>query len=543
MSKFTGDVIVEMLEKAEIRHIWGITGDSANYITAAVSRSNIRFMHVRHEETAAFAAGAEARSTGRLSACIGSCGPGALHLLNGLYDANSNGAPVICLATHILKNEIGFEYVQETDPKRLFAACSVFCEYVQSPSQLPRMLGSAMQHAVSLNGVAVLIIPGDVSSMVYDGGRYLHYMPHYTSPRIYPAEEDLHRIAELINKSSSLAIIAGDGCKDAHDEIMCLSALKKAAVAWTYYGKQYVEYDNPYAVGLIGSLGTNSVNEAIRSCDLLLQLGSNFSLNGYHISGKIIQIDSRAQTLGEDHFVDYAFEGNIKDTLSHLLPLINEDTGLCYIQEVMMPYENKCRQYEELYKKKVTKNNEIYSEYVFNLIDRRSSDEAAFCADTGSALVLMQRHIHASESRTFFQSARWGSMGNAMPTALGVKAAFPNKQVIALCGDGGLSALLGDLITAIQMELPVKVLLLNNGKLDLAGLQFFMQHLEPANIDLKKTDYAGIASAIGFASYRVTHAAELDGAIDRWLDQDKPSFLDVKVASITNLHNGFIKNR
>lgn len=543
MSKYTGDVIVEMLEKADIKHIWGITGDSANFITAAVSKSKIKFMHVRHEETAAFAAGAEAKSTGRLSACIGSCGPGALHLLNGLYDANSNGAPVICLATHILKNEIGFEYVQETDPKRLFAACSVFCEYVQSPAQLPRMLASAMQHAVSRKGVAVLIIPGDISSVIYDGGDYHQYKPHYSDPRIFPVKEDLFRIAELINNSNSLAIIAGEGCKGAHDEVIRLSGLRKAAVAWTYYGKQYVEYDNPYAVGIIGKMGTNSVNEAIRSCDLLLQLGSNCSLDGYKINGKVLQINSDAQFLGADHFVDFAFEGNVKETLSRVLPLINELSSTCYIQEVLMPYENKCRQYEELYRKKVTSENEIYSEYLFSLIDKRASSEALFCADTGSALVLMQRHIHASESRMFFQSARWGSMGNAMPTALGVKAAFPQKQVIALCGDGGLSALLGDLITAIQMNLPIKIVLLNNGKLDLTGLQFFVQNLDPAGIDLKHADYAGIASAIGFASYKVTHAEELQSAIDRWLDQDKPAFLDVKVASITNLHNGFIKNK
>lgn len=543
MSKYTGDVIVEMLEKAEVKHIWGITGDSANFITAAVSKSKIKFMHVRHEETAAFAAGAEAKSTGRLSACIGSCGPGALHLLNGLYDANSNGSPVICLATHILKNEIGFEYVQETDPKKLFAACSVFCEYVQSPMQLPRLLASAMQHAVSKKGVSVLIIPGDVSSRVYDGGDYRHYQTFYSTPRIFPAQEDLFKIAELINQSSSLTIIAGEGCKGAHDEVIQLSQLRKAAVAWTYYGKQYVEYDNPFAVGIIGKMGTNSVNEAIRSSDLLLQLGSNCSLEGYKINGKVVQIDSLGQSLGMDHYVDFAFEGSIKDTLSRVLPLINEQKSTCYIQEVLMPYENKCRQYEELYRKKVTSDNEIYSEYLFHLIDQRSSDEAVFCADTGSALVLMQRHIHASQSRMFFQSARWGSMGNAMPAALGVKAAFPQKQVIALCGDGGLSALLGDLITAIQMNLPIKIVLLNNGKHDLAGLQFFVQNLNPACIDLKNTDYAGIASAIGFASYRVTHASELESSIDRWLDQDKPAFLDVKVASITNLHNGFIKNK
>lgn len=543
MSKYTGDVIVEMLERAGIKHIWGITGDSANFITEAVSKSNIQFMHVRHQETGAFAAGAEAKASGKLSACIGSCGPGALHLLNGLYDANSNGAPVICLATHILKNEIGFEYIQETDPKKLFSTCSVFCEYVQSPMQLPRMLASAMQHAVSKRGVAVLIIPGDISSKIYDGGDYRQYQTFYPSPRIYPDKEDLFKIAELINNSNSLAIIAGEGCKGAHDELIRLSQLRKAAVAWTYYGKQYVEYDNPFAVGIIGKMGTNSVNEAIRSCDLLLQLGANCSLEGYKINGKVLQIDTDAQNLGADHFVDFAFEGNIKETLTRVLPLINEQTSTCYIQEVLMPYENKCRQYEELYSKKVTSENEIYSEYLFSLIDKRSSDEAVFCADTGSALVLMQRHIHASESRMFFQSARWGSMGNAMPTALGVKAAFPEKQVIALCGDGGLSALLGDLITAIQMKLPVKIVLLNNGKLDLTGLQFFVQNLNPACIDLKSTDYAGIAAAIGFASYKVSHAGELESAIDRWLDQNEPAFLDVKVASITNLHNGFIKNK
>lgn len=543
MSKFTGDVIVDMLENAGVKHVWGITGDTANFITSAISRSKIKFMHVRHEETAAFAAGAEAKSKGCLSACIGSCGPGSLHLLNGLYDANANGSPVLCLATHILKNEIGLDYVQETDPKALFESCSVFCEFVQSSVQLPRIMASAMQHAISKKGVAVLILPGDIASKIYDGGDYKEYLPHYTNPQIYPGKDDLFQIAELINKSSSLAILAGDGCKDAHNQIMKLSALRKAAVAWTYHGKQYVEYDNPYAVGIIGKLGTNSVNEAMRSCDLLLQLGSNFALSDYKISGKIIQIDSNPEALGADHFVNYAYVGNISDTLERLLPYINEQKGTCYVEEVIMPYENKCRQYDELYNKKITEGNEIYSEYVFNVIDRRASKEAVFCADTGSALVLMQRHIHATESRQFYQSARWGSMGNAFPMSLGVKASLPDKQVIALCGDGGLSALLGDLITAIQLNLPVKVLLLNNGRMDLAGMQFHVQNLVPVSIDLNKTDYAAIASAIGFSAYKVRHVSELESAIDKWLDQDKPAFLDVNVASITSLHNGLIHKK
>lgn len=543
MSKFTGDVIVDMLEKAGVKHIWGITGDTANYITSAISRSSIRFMHVRHEEAGAFAAGAEAKGSERLSACIGSCGPGSLHLLNGLYDANANGVPVICLATHILKNEIGLDYIQETDPKALFEPCSVFCEFVQSSFQLPRLMASAMQHAISKKGVAVLILPGDIVSKVYDGGDYTNYYPHYTKESVFPQKEDLFQIAELINKSSSMAIIAGEGCKGAHDSIVALSQLRKAAVAWTYHGKQFVEYDNPYAVGSIGKLGTNSVNEAIRSCDLLLQLGSNFSLRDYNVSGKIIQIDANPAALGFDHFVDYAYVGNIKDTLERLLPYINEQSGTCYVEEVLMPYENKCRQYDELYKKKVTSDNEIYSEYVFNLIDKRASQDAAFCADTGSALVLMQRHIHATRERSFYQSARWGSRGNAFPASLGVKASFPDKQVIALCGDGGLSSLLGDLISAIQLDIPVKVLLLNNGRMDLTGMQFYTQNLLPSSIDLVNTDYAAIASAIGYSAYKVHLVTELESAIDRWLDQDKPAFLDVKVASITSLHNGLISKK
>ncbi|MGL5317258.1 MAG: thiamine pyrophosphate-dependent enzyme [Bacteroidales bacterium] len=542
MSKYTAEVIVEMLENAGIRHIWGITGDTANHVTSAIDKSQIAFMHVRHQETAAFAAGAEANATGRLSACIGSCGPGSLHLLNGLYDANANRAPVICLVTDIQRDEAGFEYVHEIQPKKIFSGCSVFCEYVHTSLQLPRLMASAIQHAISKRGVAVLIVPGDITARIFDGGDYTQYKPFYTSPRITPAQDDLFRIAELINASSRLAIIAGEGCKDAHDEVMRLSELRKAAVAWTYYGKQYAEYDNPYAVGLIGTYGTNSVNETLRSCDLLLQLGSQYNSDDYKISGKVLQIDADPQSLGVNHYVDFAFEGNIKDTLALVLPLINEQKSMCYIEEVMIPYENKIRQYEELYHKKVTSANEIYSEYLFNLLDRRCSWDAAFCADTGSALVLMQRHIHAGESRMFFHSGRWGSMGNALPTALGVKAAYSHKQVIALCGDGGLSSLLGDLITAVQLKLPVKIVLLNNGKLDFTGLEFYQQKLLPANIDLRKVDFAAIATAIGFAAYHVTHASELESAIDRWLDQDQPAFLDVKVASITNLHNGLIKN-
>lgn len=535
MSEYTGDVIVKMLEQAGVKHIWGITGESANYITEAVNKSKIRFMAVRHEETAAFAAGAEARSSGKLSACIGACGPGSLHLLNGLYDANLNRSPVICLATHILKNEIGFEYVQETDPKKIFASCSVFCEYVQSPHQLPRLLSSAMQHAVSKKGVAVLIVPGDVSARIYDGAGYKNYKIFYPLPRVFPVQEDLFKIAECINTSNQLVIIAGEGCEGAHDLVILLSHLRKAAVAWTYSGKQYIEYDNPYAIGVVGEQGIDSVAEAMKSCDLLLQLGSDCLPDGYEINGRIVQIGADARNLGIDRYVDFAFEGNVKETLLRVLPLINEQGSTCYVQELLMLFEEKCREYDLLYRKKVTSGNEIYPEYLYHLIDKRSSDEAVFCADTGKPLALMQRHIHASEFRFFYQSIHWGVISNAVPTALGVKASFPHKQVIAFCVNGGLLAILGDLITAVQMHLPIKIILLNNEKSDFDNCSFLFSEHNPAAVMFKNNDYAAIASSIGFASYRVKHVSELESAIDRWLDQDKPAFLDVKVAALKNI--------
>lgn len=536
MMKYTGDVIVKILENAGIKRIWGITGDSANYITAAISKSSIDFMHVRHEESAAFAAAAESKATNKLSACIGSCGPGSLHLINGLYEANTNGVPVLCIATHILKNEIGFNYIQETDPKLLFTGCSKYCAYVQSSEQLPRLMLHAMQTAIAQKGVAVLIVSGDISSQEYSGNNISKVIPQYPSPQIYPDEEELYMLASLINKYDEILIIGGEGCADANSEIMELAKRANAAVAWTFGGKEYLEYNNPYPIGIIGKLGTKSVNEAIRSSDLIIQLGCSISLSEYKTRGIIIQIGINERSFGTEHQIDYAFRGKVKDTLSRLLPLINEHCSRCYVEEVTMPYLNRKKQYEDLCKQVVNKDNLILSEYLFCLLNQKLTLDACIASDTGTALILTQWYIKATEKRRFFQSYKWGSMGNALPFAIGVKASMPDREVIAICGDGGLSMLLGELLTIIQLNLPVKILLLNNGKLDYSGLDFIENGLKPIHIDLTPVNFAEMAKTIGFEAWHIENAEDLDSAIDSWLNHAGPAFLEVKVASITDAH-------
>ncbi|MGL4780367.1 MAG: thiamine pyrophosphate-binding protein [Bacteroidales bacterium] len=536
MIKYIGDVIVKMLENAGVKHIWGITGDSANFITAAISKSTIEFMHVRHEESAAFAAAAESKATGKISACMGSCGPGSLHLINGLYEANTNGTPVLCIATHILKNEIGFNYIQETDPKLLFSGCSKYCAYVQSPEQLPRLMLHAMQTAIAQKGVAVLIVSGDISSHEYFGDPIEKYIPQYPSPQIYPCDEDLFMLASLINKYDEILIIGGEGCIDANAEIMEVAKRASAAVAWTFGGKEYLEYNNPYPIGIIGKLGTKSVNEAIRSSDLIIQLGCSLSLAEYKTRGLIVQIGINEKSFGTEHPIDFAFRGKVKDTMTKLIPLINPHCSRCYVEEVTMPYLNRKKQYEDLCKQVVNKENTILSEYLFCLLNKKIAENAFICSDTGTALILTQWYIEATENRRFIQSYKWGSMGNALPSALGLKSCFSEREVIAICGDGGLSMLLGELLSVIQLNLPVKILLLNNGKLDYSGLDFIKNGLKPIHIDLTPINFADVAKTIGFKTWHVEEAQHLGLAIDAWLDSESPAFLEVKVASITDAH-------
>lgn len=536
MMKYTGDVIVKMLENAEVKHIWGITGDSANFITAAISKSTIEFMHIRHEESAAFAAAAEAKATGKISACIGSCGPGSLHLINGLYEANTNGMPVLCIATHILKNEIGFNYIQETDPKLLFSGCSKYCAFVQTPEQLPRLMLHAMQTAIVQKGVAVIIVSGDISSQEYSGNPIDKYIPQYPVPQIFPTDEDLFMLASLINKYDEILIIGGEGCADANTEIMEVAKRANAAVAWTFGGKEYLEYNNPYPIGIIGKLGTKSVNEAIRSSDLIIQLGCSLSLAEYKTRGLIVQIGINEKSFGTEHHIDFAFRGKVKDTMTKLIPLINTHCSRCYVEEVTMPYLNRKKQYEDLCKQVVNKENTILSEYLFCLLNKKIAENAYICSDTGTALILTQWYIQATENRRFFQSYKWGSMGNALPSALGLKSSFPEREVIAICGDGGLSMLLGELLSVIQLNLPVKILLLNNGKLDYSGLDFIENGLKPIHIDLTPINFADVAKTIGFETWHIEKAENLSLVIDAWLESDSPAFLEVKVASITDAH-------
>ncbi|MGL5635406.1 MAG: thiamine pyrophosphate-dependent enzyme [Bacteroidales bacterium] len=536
MIKYTGDVIVKMLENAGIKRIWGITGDSANFITAAISKSKLQFMHVRHEESGAFAAASESKATGKLSVCMGSCGPGSLHLINGLYEANTNGTPVLCIATHILKNEIGFNYIQETDPKLLFSGCSKYCAIVQSPEQLPRIMLHAMQSAISLKGVATIIISGDISSQEYTGGNIDKFIPQYPSPQIFPTNEDLFMLASLINKYNEILIIGGEGCIDANTEIMEVAKRANAAIAWTFGGKEYLEYNNPFPIGIIGKLGTKSVNEAIRSSDLIIQLGCSLSLSEYKTRGLIVQVGINEKTFGTEHRIDYAFRGKVKDTMAKLIPLINTHCSRCYVEEVTMPYLNRKKQYENLCKQAANSENSILSEYVFCLLNKKIASDACICSDTGTALILTQWHIQATKERRFFQSYKWGSMGNGLPFALGVKACFPEREVIAICGDGGLSMLLGELLTVIQLNLPVKIILLNNGKLDYSGLDFIENGLKPIHIDLYPVNFADVVKTIGFETWHIEKAENLNSAIDEWLNSSSPAFLEVKVASITDAH-------
>ncbi|MGL6177892.1 MAG: thiamine pyrophosphate-dependent enzyme [Tannerellaceae bacterium] len=538
MSKHAGDLIKDILLASKVDRIWGITGDSANFITEAVCKSSIRFIHVRHEETAGFACGGEALMKDELSVCIGSCGPGALHLINGLYDANRNGAPVLCLATHIPKDEIGTQYVQETDPMKLFADCSVFCEYVQSVEQLPRMMGIAMQTAVAHKGVAVIIIPGDISSKtLVSEAKVQKYVPHYCCPVIKPVEAEIKQLADILNAATKITIIGGQGCRYARSEVKELSRILKAPLGWSYRSKEYLDHNNPLAIGCVGKFGNSSTDEAIEKCEVLLLLGvGNAGGHIYNTNAKIIQIDVNGSAIGRRHWIDYGYKGEVQDTIYELLSYLKEKFDTTFAKEVCQCYKDKQKQYAANSEKKTTEEGKIMPEYLISLIDEKAPFNTCFCADTGTPLILMERYISSGDKRRFFHSAEYGSIGNALPTSMGVRSATVDRKVVALCGDGGLSMLLGDLLTIVQEKFDVKMIVFNNATYDLAAMNTMVRGKTPINTALTTTDFAKVATSLGIRARRVEHVEELAEALDELLNSTEAYLLDVRVAAVSELH-------
>jgi pyruvate dehydrogenase (quinone) len=528
MSKRVANLIVETLQAAGVKNCYGIVGDTLNQIAHAIDRSEIDWVHMRHEEAGAFAAGAEAQLTGRLTACAGSCGPGSLHFINGLYEANRNRAPVILIASQIVRQDLGFESVQEVDLAEVYKGCSVFSEMILTPEQARRKTVAACQAALTRRGVAVLVVPVDIANAAAHDE--LPYTVHARQPLVRPSDADLEEIAAILNKSKSkkITIYAGAGCDGAHDEVVATAARLKAPTAHTSRGKDFVEYDNPYNVGMSGMIGGSAGYHAILDCDVLLLLGCNFAWSQFYPdAATIIQIDNDPTHIGRRHPVTIGAVGDIKSTLEALLPRLEQREDNAF----MTAHVERHRKDVKTAKAETVSGPDaaISGTYLTKLINKHAADDALFTGDDGTALVWMLRHIDTNGKRRTFGSLLHGTMADAMPAALGLQKCQPGRQVICLAGDGGLSMLLGDLLTSVQEDLPIKIAVYDNSTLGFIEIEQKSVGLEPVFTDLKNPNFGEVAKAMGIWGRMVSKAGELEDAVRQWLAQPGPAVLDVKV--------------
>ena len=526
MSRTVAEVIVETLEQAGVKRCYGVPGDTLNHITDAIRDSGIRWVHVRHEEAGGFAAGADALLTGALAACAGSCGPGSLHFINGLYESHRNRAPVVLIASQIVRDELGFDFPQEVDFKAVYAASSVFCEEIRTPAQARRKTAMAAQAALSKKGVAVLIVPADVSSSKAPDEPA--FAVHRAQPVTTPSESELDRIAVALNQGKKVAIYGGSGCQHAHDQVVALGERLKAPVAHTSRAKDFLEHANPFDVGMTGIFGMESGYHALMECDTLLLLGCDFAWRQFYPeNATIIQIDIDGTHLGRRHPVNIGAVGDIAPTLDALLPRIRARDDRAFLDECL---DHKKKALARLEKRAVTgKGGAIHPQYLTETVARLSDPDAVFTADGGSPMVWCLRHVPATGTNRTIISLTHGTMANAMPQALGAKAAYPDRQVIALSGDGGIAMLLGDLLTAVQEKLPIKVCVYDNSSLGFVELEQKVEGLIESYTDLQNPDFAKVAEAIGFWGRRVVQGDDLEAAVREWLAAPGPALLDVVV--------------
>ena len=525
--KTVAQIVVDILGEAGVKHCYGIVGDTLNQITSAIKKSDIEWVHVRHEEVGAFAAGAEAYLTDQITACAGSCGPGSLHFINGIYEAQRNRVPVILLASQLITSQQGNDFPQEVDFESVYKNCSVFCREISDATQVREITTAAIQAAINQRGVAVLVIPYNISlEKVEDNCGHKIYHP---KPIIRPSDKELAEIAEIINKNQKVTIFAGQGVYDAHSELIAFAEKIKSPIVHTSRGKDFVEYDNPYNVGMTGMFGVKSGTMAIKECEVLILLGTDFAWSQFYPNNAtIIQIDIDATHLGRRHPVNIGVVGSSKPTLAALLPLVNEKHDTKFLETCRTLYSSAM---SKLNKKALPSKSTIHPQYLTELIDKYATDDAVLCADVGSAMVWACRHFNTNGKRRTVISLKHGTMANAMPQALGVQKAFPNRQVITLSGDGGISMLLGDLLTTIQEKLPIKIIVLNNSSLNFVELEQKVEGLVNHYTDLQNPNFAKVAESMGLFSIRVDDSDLLEAAMQSFLTHSGPALLDVKTST------------
>jgi pyruvate dehydrogenase (quinone) len=533
MARTVADQFVETLAAAGVKRIYGIVGDSLNGLTDAVRRQGkIEWVHVRHEEVAAFAAGAEAHLTGELAVCAGSCGPGNLHLINGLFDCQRSRVPVLGIAAHIPSAEIGSGYFQETHPQRLFQECSHYCELVSGANQMPRALEVAIREAVGKRGVSVLVLPGDVALQAAADApptKVGGLLP--PAPIVTPSRDKLDHLAALLNGESRVTILCGSGCQGAHDELLALGERLIAPMVHALRGKEHVEWDNPYDVGMTGLVGFSSGYYAMRDCDVLLMLGTDFPYRQFYPDGdgvRIAQVDVRAENIGRRAAVNLGLVGDIRATLAALLPLLDQKRDGEHLAQAQQHYGKARKALDDLAVGTPGKRL-IHPQQVAKAISDHAAEDAVFTCDVGLPTVWAARYLAMNGKRRLLGSFWHGSMANAMAQGIGVQAAFPGRQVISLSGDGGFTMLMGDFLTLAQHRLPVKVVVFNNGSLGFIELEQKSTGFLDYGTELKNPNFAAMAEAVGIRGIRLEDPAEVDDGIAAALAHDGPVLVDAVV--------------
>ena len=531
--KTVADQLVAQLIDAGVHRIYGIVGDSLNPVVDSVRRSGgsakggIDWIHVRNEEAAAFAAGAEAQLTGTLAVCAGSCGPGNLHLINGLYDAHRSGAPVLAIASHIPSKQIGSGYFQETHPDRLFVECSNYCEFISAAEQAPRVINSALRHAVGLRGVAVVTLPGDVAEYEAVGSFPAFVIP--AEPSLVPAAADVTRLADAINAASTVAIFAGAGVAGAHDEVIAFADLIGAPIGHSVRGKEWIQYDNPFDVGMTGLLGYGAAHAGIHNAKLLILLGTDFPYEQFlpdDASVAVAQIDRDAAHLGRRTSVAHPILGDVKATLAALTPQVKRKKSRSFLKDNLRRHDRLMHSVVGKYTD-VDTMKPIHPEFAATVLDDLLADDAIVTADTGMGNVWQARYITVNGRRRLIGSYLHGSMANALPQAIGAQVAYPGRQVVSLSGDGGLAMLMGELVTVAAYKLPVKIVVFNNSTLGLVKLEMFVDGFPAFGVDVPEVNYAAVAQALGFFGRRVEDPQDLTTALSDAFAYDGPALVDI----------------
>ncbi|MFI6725905.1 pyruvate dehydrogenase [Streptomyces atratus] len=519
---------VDLLARAGVSRMYGVVGDSLNPVVDAVRRHDaLEWVQVRHEEVAAFAAGAEAQLTGRLAACAGSCGPGNLHLINGLFDAHRSMAPVLALAAQIPSGEIGTGYFQETHPDRLFEECSHYSELISSPRQMPRVVQTAIQHAVGRRGVSVVALPGDIAAEDSPVGGAELAIP-LDRPAVRPADQELTRLTELVDAAETVTVFCGRGVAGAHAEVMAFAEKIKAPVGHALRGKEHIQYDNPYDVGMSGLLGYGAAYEAMHECDLLLLLGTDFPYTDFLPRNvRTVQIDVQPERLGRRTQLDFAVWGDVRETLRCLIPAVQEKPSRRFLDRMLNRHVHALEGAVGAYTRDVDKHTPIHPEYVAAVLDEEAADDAVFTVDTGMCCVWAARYLTPNGRRRILGSFVHGSMANALPQAIGAQFLDRTRQVVSLSGDGGFSMLMGDFLTLVQYGLPVKVVVFNNSSLGMVDLEMMVDGLPPYGTGYPHTDFAAIATAAGARGIRVEKPTEVRDALRAAFAHDGPALVDV----------------